>query len=148
MNIIAILEASIKFNQKKNWYSFLLIEKLLVEKHFNWIDLKINNENKSLIGKGFLNVEGKKYEILLSYSPYNQYRYDRIFINDSRIEFNNNIHLYNDKSLCLYHPIFDRPILNSIPLYKMIPWITEWIIFYEQWKKYGVWLGDEIKHNF
>jgi hypothetical protein len=30
----------------------------------------------------------------------------------------------------------------------MIPWITEWIVFYEQWKKYGVWFGAEIKHTF
>jgi len=146
MNLIAILEENIKSKHKKNWYSFLLIEKLLVEKYFEWIDLKISTESKSLIGKGTLNVEGKNYEILLSYSPFNQYRYDRIFINDEVIKFNNEIHLYRDMSLCLYHPIFDRPTLNFIPLYKMIPWITEWIIFYEQWQKYGVWFGDEIKH--
>jgi hypothetical protein len=146
MNLIAILEDNIKLNHKKNWLSFLLIEKLLVEKHFNWICLRIDNQSKLLIGKGTLNVEGKDYEVLLSYSPYNKYRYDRIYINDKSIEFNNEIHLYGDKSLCLYHPVFDKPKLNTIPLYKMIPWITEWIVFYEQWKKYGVWLGDEIKH--
>lgn len=146
MNLIAILEENIKSKQRKQWYSFLLIEKLLIEKHFEWIDLIINTETKSLIGKGTLNVEGKNYEILLSYSPFNQHRYDRIYINDSSIKFNNYIHLYADKTLCLYHPIFDKPTLNTIPLYKMIPWITEWIIFYEQWKKFGIWLGDEIKH--
>jgi hypothetical protein len=146
MNLIAILEENIKSKQRKQWYSFLLIEKFLVEKHFEWIDLKINSENKSIIGKGKLNVEGKNYEILLSYSPFNQHRYDRIYINDTSIKFNNKIHLYRDNSLCLYHPIFDKPILNTIPLYKMIPWITEWIVFYELWKKYGVWFADEIKH--
>ena len=146
MSLIAILEENIRLGHKKNWLSFLLIEKLLVEKHFNWIGLIIDNQSKSLIGKGTLNVEGKDYEVLLSYSPNNKYRYDRIYINDKSIEFNNEIHLYGDKSLCLYHPIFDKLKLNIIPLYKMIPWITEWIVFYEQWKKYGVWLGDEIKH--
>jgi len=146
MNLIAILEENIKSKQKKDWYSFLLVEKYFVEKYFKWIDLKIDIESKSLIGKGTLNVEGENYDILLSYSPYNQYRYDRIYINDSTIEFNNNIHLYGDKSLCLYHPKLDKPILNTIPLYKMIPWITEWIVFYVQWKKYGIWLGEEIKH--
>lgn len=146
MNLIAILEENIRFNQKKQWFSFLLIEKFLVEKHFGWLELSLNIDNKSLIGKGRLNVVDKNYNIILTYSPYNQYRYDRIYINDSKIEFNNSIHLYGDKALCLYHPIFDKPILNTIPLYKMIPWISEWIVFYEQWKKYGVWLGDEIKH--
>ena len=146
MNLIAILEGNIRSSHKKQWYSFLLIEKFLVEKHFGWLELSINIDNKSLIGKGKLKVEDKNYNIILIYSPYNQYRYDRIYINDSKIEFNNSIHLYGDKTLCLYHPIFDKPILNTIPLYKMIPWISEWIVFYEQWKKYGVWLGDEIKH--
>lgn len=37
-------------------------------------------------------------------------------------------------------------LFQKIPLFRMIPWITEWIIFYEQWKKYGIWLGKEIKH--
>lgn len=146
MNIIEILEENIKSNQKKNWYSFLLIEKIFVEKYFEWIDLKISIENKSLKGRGTLNVEGKKYDILVSYSPFNQYRFDRIYIKDSSIKFSNKIHLYGDNSLCLYHPEFDKPLLKTIPLYKMIPWITEWIVFYELWKKYGVWFGDEIKH--
>ena len=106
MSLIAILEENIRLGHKKNWLSFLLIEKLLVEKHFNWIGLIIDNQSKSLIGKGTLNVEGKDYEVLLSYSPNNKYRYDRIYINDKSIEFNNEIHLYGDKSLCLYHPIF------------------------------------------
>ena len=51
-----------------------------------------------------------------------------------------------DLSLCLYHPIIDKPTFRIIPLFQMIPWISEWIVFYEQWKKYGVWLGKEIKH--
>ncbi|GGD30459.1 hypothetical protein [Flavobacterium orientale] len=147
MNLIAILAENIKSNQKNQWYSFLQNEKFLVEKHFDWLSLNINIESKSIIGKGTLNMAGKSYIILLSYSPYHSYRYDRIYIQDSSIEYNNDIHLYWDKSLCLYHPKFDKPLLNTIPLYKMIPWISEWIVFYEQWKKYGVWLGDEIKHS-
>jgi len=38
------------------------------------------------------------------------------------------------------------PAFRTIALFNMIPWISEWIVFYEQWKKYGVWLGREIKH--
>lgn len=146
MSFIGILEDNIKTNHKNNWYLFLKIEKNLVEKYFKWIELSLGEKNKSLIGKGVLYFRSKKYEVLLSYSPFNKYRYDRIYINDKKIKFNDDIHLYYDKSLCLYHPIYDKPALNFIPLYKMIPWIVEWIVFYEQWKKYGVWLGNEIKH--
>ncbi|MEK6511851.1 hypothetical protein [Myroides odoratimimus] len=146
MSLIETLVVNTKKEQKKNWYIYLSIEKFLVEKHFNWLNLEIDTKNKSLCGKGILNIESKKYEILLSYSPFYRYRYDRIYIKNIDIKYNNDIHVYGDISLCLYHPIFDKPLFKTIHLYKMIPWITEWVIFYEQWKKYGVWFGKEIKH--
>src|SRR5690606_34959282 len=132
MNIITIMEANIKKEHQKNWNSFLSLEKYLVESHFDWIELLLNKKDKSLIGKGHLLVNNTKVEILLSYSPFHSYRYDRIYINDSSIEYNDEIHLYRDLSLCLYHPVIDKQYLKTIPLFRMIPWISEWIIFYQQ----------------
>lgn len=146
MNLITILEDNIKKEQRKNWYLYLSIEKYLLEKYFDWIELEIDIKNMTLHGKGLLNIGSRKHEILLSYSPFYKYRYDRIYLKDSTIKYNNKIHLYGDLSLCLYHPSIDKPILKTIPLYRMIPWISEWIIFHEQWKKYGIWLGREIQH--
>lgn len=147
MDLITILEANIKNENKKNWFPFLIVQKALVEKHFDWLDLSIDVKDKSLKGKGVLKIGDKSYFIKLAFSPFFPFRYDKIFIEDKSIKYNDNIHLYaNDLSLCLYHPVIDQPILNKIPLFKMIPWIPEWIVFYEQWKKYGVWLGKEIKH--
>ena len=147
MDLITILEGNIRKRNQQNWFPFLIAQKALVEKYFNWLNLSIDVKNKSLEGKGILNIGEKSYSIQLSFSPFFPYRYDRIFVQDKSIKYNDNIHLYAvDLSLCLYHPIIDQPVLNKIPLFKMIPWISEWIIFYEQWKKYGVWLGKEIKH--
>ena len=147
MDLITILEGNIRKRNQQNWFPFLIAQKALVEKYFNWLNLSIDVKNKSLEGKGILNIGEKSYSIQLSFSPFFPYRYDRIFVQDKSIKYNDNIHLYAvDLSLCLYHPIIDHPVLNKIPLFKMIPWISEWIIFYEQWKKYGVWLGKEIKH--
>ena len=136
----------IKNEHQRNWYAFLYVQKLLVEAHFDWIDLSINSKMRSLIGNGILDLHGKRRRISVQFSPFNKYRYDRIYIEDKSIKFHDGIHLYNDMSLCLYHPIIDQPVFNRVPLFKMIPWISEWIVFYEQWKKYGVWLGKEIKH--
>lgn len=146
MNLITALETSRITDIRKNWFIFLNIEKTLVENHFEWLDLKINYKNKVLFGNGILNFKNKSYHIELYYSPFLSYRYDRIYIKDKSIKYNDNIHLYKDLSLCLYHPIIDKPLLGGIPLFKMIPWITEWIILYEKYKQYGVWLGKEIKH--
>lgn len=146
MDLITILEGNIKTNHQKYWYVFLSVQKFMVEKHFDWLELHINSKTKSLIGNGRLNIGGKNYTILLSYSPFNKYRYDRIYIDDKLVKYNKDIHLYGDLSLCLYHPTIDQSVFKKLPLFEMIPWVSEWIVFYEQWKKYGVWLGKEIKH--
>lgn len=146
MNLIITMEESIKKDHQKNWYTFLLVEKTITESNFEWIRLKIDERKKSLVGTGSLALGNNIYKVSLSYSPFYRYRYDRIYVNDKSIKFNHNIHLYSDLSLCLYHPILDKPFLKTITLYRMIPWISEWIIFYQQWKKYGIWLGKEIKH--
>ncbi|MEN2436278.1 hypothetical protein AAH994_12760 [Weeksellaceae bacterium A-14] len=147
MNLITILEENIKKQNQKRWFPYLLVQKALVEKYFDWLDVWIDTNEKSLKGVGKLKIGDKSYSIRLSFSPFFPFRYDRIFIEDKSIKYSNDIHLYgNDLSLCLYHPVIDQPLLRKIPLFKMIPWISEWIIFYEQWKKYGVWLGKEIKH--
>ena len=147
MNGITILEINNIHDAQKNVDSFLLIQKVLVEKHFTWLDLQI--KNKILFGNGVLQIGKKKYSISLSYSPlfHNSHnRPDRIFINDPRIQYNSKIHIYDDLSLCLYHPYIDKPFHRIMSLYKIIPWISEWCIHYEEFKKYGVWLGKEIKH--
>lgn len=146
MNLITALEERRISEIKRNWFVFLNTEKFLVEKHFEWLDLKISVKKRMLSGKGTLNLKGKNYNIELYYSPFFNFRYDRIYVKDKSIKLNNDIHLYNDLSLCLYHPVIDKPILRGLPLYKIIPWITEWIVYHDGYKKYGVWLGKEIKH--
>ncbi|WP_140487216.1 hypothetical protein [Flavobacterium sp. GSA192] len=146
MNLITTLEADLKARNRKNWHVFLIIQKALVEQHFKWLKMEVKSETKSLYGRGNLIVNGKNYDIELYYSPFFDIRFDRIYIRDKSIQYSSKIHLYSDMSLCLYHPVIDKPIMQIVPLFKMIPWITEWIVFYNQWKKYGVWLNKEIKH--
>lgn len=132
-------------NYRTNYKSLLIIEKFLVEKSFSWLKLEIVGEY--LLGKGKLVVADKVYRITISYSHINYFEhgtFDLIQING--IEYNRKIHVYSDVSLCLYHPKTDVVATQIIPLSKMIPWISEWIVNYEKFKKYGVWLGKEIEH--
>lgn len=146
MNPTTTMEELIRKIHRENWELFLSVQKDLVEKNFEWIKLIIDTKNKLLIGQGDLIIDGRKFPILLSYSPFNGNRYERIYISDGQVKYHRDIHLYGDLSLCLYHPLIDQGPFRKISLVKMIPWISEWIIFYLQWKKYGVWLGKEIKH--
>jgi len=147
MNLTTILAECRIADYKKNYFEMLLVEKHLSEKLFNWITFNING--KILEGNGILTIGGKSYKVEIKYSPFIQdiiKRFDHIKITNIGLKYNADIHVYGDLSLCLYHPKIDKPEFGFIPLYKIIPWISEWCVHYEEWKKYGVWLGREIKH--
>lgn len=130
---------------RNNWSIYLYGQLAIINYQFDWIKLWI--EGKFLKGDGCIKVDGIKYCINIIYSPFLPFRMDRIFIGNHNIVYNDEIHVYKDLSLCLYHTRIDKPFLGFIHLYSMIPWITEWCHFYNQYKKYGVWLGKEIKHT-
>lgn len=147
MKTTTILENKHLDRAKQNYFLFLTTEKYLAEMNFKWLRFKI--KDKLLHGEGILKVKGRTYPVEIFYSPffYNRgLRMDRIYVRDTTITYNDKIHVYRDLSLCLYHPVIDRPWFGFIPLFKMIPWISEWCIHYEEFKKYGVWLGKEIAH--
>lgn len=139
-----MIHNSILRNYQNEYHTRLLVEKALVENNFDWLSLEITN--KLLHGKGRFLIGSKNYDIEINYSPFFKFRFDRIFIKSEKIVYNDDIHIYPDLSLCLYHPTIDRPFLKIIPLYKMIPRIVEWCINYENYKKYSVWISKEIKH--
>ena len=131
---------------RRNYSAFLFVQKELVKRHFTWLSVDI--KGKVIFCKGTLKVFGRFYPVEITYSPFYPFRFDRIFVHDPEITFDHKIHVYGDLSLCLYHPLIDMPYDKTIPLIDMIPWITEWCINYQNWKKYGIWLGREIQHNY
>jgi len=146
MNLIIALEDNIIKSQRENSLIYLHVQKYFVEKYFSWISLEVIPSERKLYGNGMLSLGTDRFHVEVNFSPFYPYRYDRIYIKDKSIKYNDNIHVYRDLSLCLYHPLIDKPLLGSIPLYKLIPRISEWCVCYKEWKKYGVWLGKEIKH--
>jgi hypothetical protein len=127
---------------QKNYQPFLFAQLKVAKQYFHWLTLSLNG--RLINGSGVLKVGGQHYQVELSYSPFFPLRFERIFIKG--IVYHNKIHVYGDLSLCLYHPVQDMPLFRTIPLVEMIPWITEWCVHYQEWQKYGVWLGKEIAH--
>lgn len=72
-------------------------------------------------------------------------RKENIFVMDERIKFRKVPHLYNKDSLCLYHPHDLSPFI-PFNFVDAIPWISKWLVTFELWSKYGVWLDKEFKH--
>lgn len=142
MNLIETLEINRRKDNIKNSYMFLFVQKILVEQNFDWV--KLNMQNNKLSGVGVIKPDGCKrsYEIEIEYSPL-EYRYERIYVRNPNIRFNPKIHMYRDDSLCLYYP---KDHLYPPPLYKMLSWVSEWLVKYEFFQRKGVWIGNEFKH--
>ena len=145
MSLIEIMEGKAIQKARELYFIHLESELNFICKNYTWINLK--RKGKILFGEGCIDVNGVKYCVKISYSPFYKGRMDRIYISNHKIEYHDDIHVYGDSTLCLYYP-YDKPLNGIIPLHKMIPWITEWCHFYEEWKKYGVWLAPEVKHVF
>jgi len=132
-------------NARRNSYAYLLIEKTLIESKYDWLKCEI--KGNVLIGHGYLYAKssGKKYKIHIKYSYHYPGRFDRVWITDPIIRYHRNTHMYRDDSLCLYYPK-DLPATRILPLATMLPWISEWLVKYEFWGKYKVWIGEEAPH--
>lgn len=141
---VNVIEKIINENYKRDYKINLILEKNLVELNFDWLKLKILN--KIIRGNGRFYIGKKFYDIEINYSPFFNNRNDRIYIKSEKIIYDKRIHLYGDLSLCLYHPVIDKSPYQIIPLYKLIPRIIEWCVYYENFKLYKVWLGKEVKH--
>lgn len=134
----------------RNISVFLFVEKKLVEKYFDWIDLKLMKDKKQLYlkGTGELSPIGckNKYKIQVEFAPFIAgNRFERIKIMSPDIDFNPKIHMYkSDNSLCLYYPPdYD---FHHLPLFKSLAMLSEWLVKYEFFKRFGVWFGNEFKH--
>lgn len=50
-------------------------------------------------------------------------------------------HTYSDDSLCLYRPRYEEWSPSLAIADTIIPWISEWLFYYEVWLVTGDWLG-------
>jgi hypothetical protein len=116
-----------------------------IEKYFRCFKFEVNR--KRLFCTGLLQPipEIDPYRIHIIFKT-NQA--PKVFIKIPRIPINTKAHMYPDGSLCLFYPKeFIWTDNTSIAKY-LIPWISEWIVYYECFKTNGgIWLGPEAPHS-
>src|SRR5262245_523531 len=54
-------------------------------------------------------------------------------------------HVYPGNRLCLYLPGAGEWNPDMSLAHTIVPWISEWLFFYETWRALGVWLGGGIE---
>lgn len=55
-------------------------------------------------------------------------------------------HVYDDETLCLYHPQVRRWKRGDLLAKTVVPWTAFWLYNYESWLVDGVWYGPEVVH--
>lgn len=122
----------------------ILHEIRLLKKYFPFLRCKIYY--KTLLCYGYFKPT--------DFSPIFNYRIEwqpgfapKVFPTNPQIEYNDDIHLYSDGSLCLYYPKDFIYSLNSHLHDTIIPWTHEWFIFYELYQITGKWLHPYVEHK-
>jgi hypothetical protein len=120
-------------------------QKALIEKFFPCFQCHYEkHERLECIGRIIPSLHCPVYEILI------RYHYGRIpsvSITDPVITPSPRFHMYSDRSLCLYFPDDGRWKISDDVHKKIIPWVAEWLVFYELFLLTGQWLGPEAPHE-
>mgnify|MGYP003692775201 FL=1 len=134
-----------KERAQKYWMGFLYKTMIECEKEFKWLSFEV--KGKLLEGKGTLELNSRKYHLKLLCSPFFPNRFERVMVETKNLIKCADTHFNGDGSLCLYHPIFDLKGKPYLDLVEVIPWISEWVYYYDKYLEYRVWLGPEYPHN-
>ena len=134
-----------KERAQKYWMGFLYKTMIECEKEFKWLSFEV--KGKLLEGKGTLELNSRKYHLKLLCSPFFPNRFERVTVETKNLIKCADTHFNGDGSLCLYHPIFDLKGKPYLDLVEVIPWISEWVYYYDKYLEYRVWLGPEYPHN-
>ncbi|MBI3137732.1 MAG: hypothetical protein HYZ15_04025 [Sphingobacteriales bacterium] len=118
----------------------------MIEEQYPFLQCSI--QNKVLVCTGWLQPDNcrDKYKVKVEYVAGHEPKSTVLW---PKIEPSRDIHMYKDHSLCLHYPK-DMPWNEKIKIYQYtIPWISEWIVFYEIYLINGnIWEGRQSPTHF
>ncbi|WP_460577313.1 hypothetical protein, partial [Hymenobacter coalescens] len=126
--------AKAKADLTKHWdtYAILHREKALIAKHYPRFKFNLTRTMLRCIYAIPSPTSDKLYKTEITYTPPMA---PKVHILDPPIEMNKHTHVYADDSLCLYYPGDLSWSYGTHHIYdKIIPWIAEWIVYYELYR--------------
>lgn len=122
-------------------FGVLRYQQALIEKNYSFLKCRI--ENKVLKCIGWITPPGAStsYKVLIEYVVGKE---PKTTILHPEIQHSHKIHMYRDHSLCLSFPP-DMKWTDSSRIAELtIPWIAEWLVYYELYLvNGGVWEGPQ-----
>jgi hypothetical protein len=144
INHIEIMVAKSYFSSQYHSDPHLRFQKMQLEENYRFLKVSIS-ENILTCNGSFKPTD---------FSPTYQYRIRYIYpippivhVISPVIEFNDEIHMYKDGSLCLYYPKDMSWNSRSLISNTIVPWTHEWFVFYEIYKITGKWHHPSVHHQ-
>jgi hypothetical protein len=121
------------------------LEKHLLEKAYNFLEVKISDGALSVKGTCQPSEFSVKYEYKVKFTPGSN---PKVYPMIPKIAYNDEIHMYaQDNTLCLYYP-HDYSFTDRSHLFNtIIPWTHEWYLYYELYLLKGKWLHPYVDHR-
>ena len=134
-----------KFHGQKlpNSFSHAMLQKKEIEKKFSFLKCRI--ENDTLICRGIFQPNNcKAYDVRIEFRAG---CFPQVYILSPEIKPNVETHIYREGSSCLFYPGELKWKDTTSIAENTIPWIFEWILFYELYLLTGVWEGEYVPHG-
>lgn len=119
-------------------------ETSVIEEEFPFLNCTFTSSEMNVQGEFSTTSISQKYNVLIRFDGLNQ---PKIFILDRIIKYHPDIHVYRDGSLCLHYPEDKSWSRGKLLAHTVIPWISEWLIYYELYQYYEQWKGPEVLHS-
>jgi hypothetical protein len=121
-----------------------VMQKPLIEKHFPCFECRLWHRHLECEGLITPSENCATYRVAISYE---QDGFPRVKIKDPQIVPSSAIHMFRNGDLCLYKPTEILWKSSDNIHEKIVPWIAEWLVFYELYLMCGRWLGPEVPHG-
>lgn len=137
------LQTKFKGQKMPNSFAYAMVQKREIEKKFSFLKCRI--ENDTLVCRGIFQPEN-----CCAYDVRIEFRagcFPQVYILSPEVKSNSDIHIYREGSLCLFYPGDLKWKDTTSIAENTIPWIFEWILFYELYLLTGVWEGEFVPHG-
>lgn len=128
----------------KNHYALASYQKYHIDNSYKCFKTRISDGVLVCTGEIQPDPDCNTYNVRIEFMAGNQ---PRVFIKSPKLTESNEIHVYREGFLCLYDPS-ETKWKDSCKLSEYtIPWLVEWILYYELWQLTGKWEGPESTHT-
>jgi hypothetical protein len=122
----------------------LVAEHLLIHDRFPFLTTRLVGNKLICRGRVQPTATSETYRVEVSYEPWNA---PEVRILEPDIKAEGKLHFHKDGTLCLYD-WREQPWKKQLRLADtVIPWVAEWLLFYEIYLLTGKWIGASAVHG-